>query len=341
MEKISYISARYLEPDPLVKREGYDQVMKERLFEDIKEHGFKSEHPLVVRPNLKKRGYWLIVSGQHRFEVGQRAGVATFPCIKKEYEDSVLILADAYKDNALYCPVDAITEAKYFDSLGREILKRRGKTDESIEKLRRKYPHERIALQVGVKRDYVIHRLKLLRLPPFVQWMVKRYYQSSQRGHKLSPTIAEELVRIMDLLKAQNVSNYSKRPMTDLAVRFWKNKTTLHEARIIAAEIAYQGYENWKDNNDKKVVMDNKGVRCAKCGVKLDKEDFPWVPLCPTHKHEILGHDANSVNAINIYNSKGATKPITPYTPLHEIDPETHKPKRPDREKDQDKEATG
>jgi hypothetical protein len=81
----------------------------------------------------------------------------------------------------LVCSVDVITETKYFDKLVREILKRRGHTDESIDKPDRKYPHERKALQMNVSRDYVIHRLKLLRLPEIVQWMIKRYYELSQK----------------------------------------------------------------------------------------------------------------------------------------------------------------
>lgn len=329
MKKTSYISAKYLEIDPMVKRHTYDPAIQEKLFEDIRENGFKTEHPLVVRPNLKKRGCWLIVSGQHRFEAGLKAGVSTFPCIEKEYENNVLITADAYKDNTLVCPVDAITEAIYFDTIGKEMLKMRGHNDESIEGLERKYPHERIALQTGVTRDYVVHRLKLLKLPPFVQWMIKRYYQPSQKGQKLSPTIGEELVRIMDLLKKQNVINLN-RAMFDLALLFWKEKVTLHEARKIAAEIAYHGYDKWKYRG--KVVIENiQQIRCAVCGKDLSEEDMPWTPLCIDHKYQI-----SSGNATNRVYSKGA---INPNRPLHEIDPETHKPKRPDIEKGQNKGA--
>ena len=58
MKKIEVVSIKseYLSVDALTKRETYDPKILKMLEEDIAEHGFREEHPLVVRPNKKKRG---------------------------------------------------------------------------------------------------------------------------------------------------------------------------------------------------------------------------------------------------------------------------------------------
>lgn len=340
------IKSEYLSTDPLTKRETYDPKILRMIEEDIAEHGFRDEHPLVVRPNPKKRGYWLITCGQHRFEAGPRAGIGYFPCVKKEFQGDIEALGEAYKDNILACSVDAITEAEYFDKLGRIIMKGMGHTDASFDSLRRKYPVERIALQMGIEKKHVEHRLNLLKLPEVVKWMVRRYYMPSEKGYKLSPTIAEELYRIQNLLKMQkdagtigaNPNNpiKIKREMMDLAVKFWREKITLHEARKVAAEIGYQGYENWRDQ---KVIADRKGVRCVGCGKPIPEWEVPWTPLCMECKHELIPLTGLTRPSLSNIYSKGEPKPAkgtnpvnetkpNPHLPLHELDPKHHKPKR-------------
>ena len=214
-------------------------------------------------------------------------------------------------------------------------MKDMGHTDSSIDDLERKYPVERIALQMGVTKQYVSHRLRLLLLPEIVKWMVQRYYMPSERGYKLSPAVAEELYRIQNVLQKQRdakiVTDLNvKREMANLAVKFWKEKTTLEDARKIAAEIAYQGYEKWKN---KKVIADKEGIRCAVCGKPIAEWEVPWTPLCIEHKHEVLTSlptlaypikgKCRFGNGLNVVTD---LKP-NPNVPLHELYPKNHKPK--------------
>jgi len=57
--KLDRIQSKYLRIDPLTKRKAYDPRVYKQIEEDIAKHGFRDEHPLVVRPDPKRRGHWL------------------------------------------------------------------------------------------------------------------------------------------------------------------------------------------------------------------------------------------------------------------------------------------
>jgi len=232
-KKISWIKSDHLKVDPKTRRRGYDPAVKENLRQDMIEFGFRVEHPLVVRPNPKKRRHWLITCGQHRFEAGMNAGIGTFPCVKRRKQDDMFALSEAYRDNKLSCPVDAITEAEYFHNVGMEILKERGIDAKGASALKRKYPEEQIALQMGVTKNYVKHRLPLLLLPKMVQYMVRRYYMPSQRGYKISPSIGDELARLQNHLRMQNDADPSRnidveKAVRDMAIKCWHERLRLN-----------------------------------------------------------------------------------------------------------------
>jgi hypothetical protein len=136
----------------------------------------------------------------------------------------------------------------------------------------------------------------------------------SEKGLKLSPTIGEELQRIQTNLTMQKKALPESKidveeAVKKLALKFYREKVTLHEARKIGAEIAYLGYENWV--TAKPVPIEVQGnVRCAKCGVRIENGVNPWLPLCTQHKYEFL--------AIR-------TKAENPHRPLHEINPSLHR----------------
>jgi hypothetical protein len=306
---VEYLNVRYLSVDPLTRRDTYDSKIMKMIEEDISEHGFRKEHPLVVRPdNTKGKGFWKITCGQHRFEAGKARGISDFPCVKKEFQDDIHAISEAYHDNVLACPVDAITEAEYFRNFGLLLLKKRGHSRNSVRKLKRKYPEELIALQMHVSKAYVMHRLALLRLPKIVQWMIKRYYQH-ERGLKLNPTIGAELSRIYKNIWAQKKAGITKvnakSAITKLALKLSREKATLHETRIIGADIAYKGYDAWVSQ---KRLPENT-IRCAKCGEMVAPEDNPWLALCPAHKEKYLNKQL---------------KPNPHLKPLHEIEPQKH-----------------
>lgn len=312
MKNTEYINVKYLSVDPLTRRGVYDPKIQKMLEEDIAEHGFRKEHPLTVRPDKKKRNRWVITCGQHRFEAGVKVGICNFPCVKKEFQDDIHAIAEAYKDNTLACPVDAITEAEYFKKLGLRLLKERGHSINSVRMLKRKYPEELIALQMGVKTAFVKHRLALLNLPKFVKWLVRRSSMPSEKGLKLYPTVAEEVGRIyrniLNQRKAGTTKVNAKSAIAKLALKFSREKTTLHDARKIGADMAYKGYDAWANQ---KPIPENT-IRCAKCGEKIEPEDSPWLALCPKHKEKYLNR---------------SLKPNPHLIPLHESSPHQHKVK--------------
>ena len=284
-QKIEWIQGRKLSVDKLTKRKVYDSEIFQRLVEDITESGYREEHPLVVRPDPKKKGYWKITCGQHRFDAGKKAGLVKFPCIKKRYQkDPVIALREAYQDNLLRCEPDPITEAQYFKRMGLAILKEMGYSDEKIKSLKRKMPIERIAREVNLPVGIVKRRLSLLRLTKIVQFMIGRFSVKHARGMKLPVSIGEELVYAYENIKMQKVKNPDKK-LNRIAYRCYREKLRVKEVRHIVSEISRLGYYKWKN---RKNVIDENGIRCAICSGKVVQEDVPWLPFCMDHKADIL-----------------------------------------------------
>jgi hypothetical protein len=147
-------------------------------------------------------------------------------------------------------------------------------------------PHKEIARRTGKKEDYIKHRLVLLKLPKYVQDMVKRYCQPSLKGNKLSPTIAEELylteIRIKELNDAGIVEKTDiKEAIKYLATKYSKERTSLVEARKIKADIAVRGFEEWKERAENIEHSVPQDTSCFICGAKV--ADRPWRPFCPEH----------------------------------------------------------
>lgn len=324
-QEIVWINVRKLSIDPMTKRDYYEPEVFSKLAESISENGFKEEHPLVVRPNPMKRGHWLIVCGQHRFEAGIKRGIAEFPCIKREWlTDPIGVISEAYRDNVLRCEPDPITEAKYMHTLGLQILKKWGYKQKKIDSMKRKMPTELIARQLGEEVSTVKHRLRLLLLHPLIQGMISRYYMKTSKGLKLSPTIGSELVSIRQRLIEQKVENIDLE-LFRIALKCSRERLRFSDVRAMHTEIALRGFDNWKN---KKIIADKSGVRCYFCGEKAFHEDIPWLPLCiehkallTTHKDEIERYLMMKEKEIGI--SKTPKHP--PNAPLHVLEPNIHK----------------
>jgi ParB/RepB/Spo0J family partition protein len=334
-EKIAWIKSTQLSIDPLTKRDTYDTEIFQRLVEDMRENGFKEEHPLVIRADPKKKGQYYITCGQHRFEAGLKAGIGTFPCIKRLRQiDPIIALREAYQDNLLRCEPDPITEAEYFEKIGLVMLKQMGYTKKKLATLKRKMPVERIAAEVGLSLSIVKKRLSLLRLPKITRFMISRFSMKNARGFKIPVSTGEELVPLYEMLKTKK--NQWKidpdRELNRVAFKCYKEKMRVKEVRNMVAEIARQGYDNWKN---KKVVIDEKGVICAICGERAAHDDSPWIPLCNEHKADILTNykthefDKELKNVIKKHGRQ--LKPNPHLKPLHESDPQIHKLKRRSR----------
>jgi hypothetical protein len=297
-EKVVRIKYGLLDIDSRTKRDAYDPEIFQSLFNDIKENGFRVDKPLSVRLNPKGRGY-LINCGQHRFEAGLKAGIKVFPCVVKEGQTDAEAVIEAYKDNSISGSLDAITEANLFRKIGKEILKGKRGRNAPSNRLRpvngigsgnapANRLRDEIAKKTGRKPDYIKHRLVLLKLPKYVQYMVKRYYQPSLRGSKLSPTIAEEIYLIQIFIKTLNDAGIVektdlKEAIKYLSTKYSKEHTSLVEARKIKADIAVRGFEEWKNRiqNEGNKHFTSEETHCVLCGDNV--ADSPWRPFCPEH----------------------------------------------------------
>ena len=326
-EKIAWIKSTQLSIDPLTKRDTYDSEIFQRLVEDIRDNGFKEEHPLVVRANPKKKGQYFITCGQHRFEAGLKAGIGTFPCIKRLRQiDPIIALREAYQDNLLRCEPDPITEAQYFEKIGLAILKQMGYTKKKLTTMKRKMPIERIGAEVGLSISVIKKRLSLLRLPRITQIMISRFSMKNARGLKIPASTGEELVSLYEMLKMKK-DEWKIDPDKELnriAFKCYKEKMRVKDVRNMATEIVRQGYDNWKN---KKVVIDEKGVICAICVERTTLEEVPWVPLCNEHKADILTNYKRKECDKELAKTmkKHGLKPNPHLKPLHECNPKLHK----------------
>jgi hypothetical protein len=324
-EEIEWINAKYLSVDPITKRDYYETETFSKLTESISKNGFKEEHPLVVRPDPKKKGHYLIVGGQHRFDAGLKAGIFEFPCIKRGLlSDPIEVIREAHQDNILRCEPDAITEANYMRKIGLLKLKEQGYSQDKIDEMQRKMPIDQIAAELGEDASKVKHRLRLLLLHPVIQRMVSRYYMKTTKGLKISPTIGEELASIKQRLTEQKIVK-ADLELLNIALKCANERLRLSDVRVIHTEIALKGFQNWKN---KEIVVEESNIRCYFCGEEASREKNPWLPFCIEHKL-LLTTYKDEVDKILLSKEEelGMVKTLkrSPNIPLHESDPFTHK----------------
>jgi len=313
------IKSANLSVDPLTERRPYDPEIMSMLTKEIEESGFRVDKPLRVRPDTRKRGHYLITCGQHRFLAGLEAGTAKFPCKIEKAQEDRFALRGAYFDNELSCPVDAITEAEYFQKMAHVIQKERKR---DISKLKRKMPVQELALEFSHDENYVKSRLRLLQLPKGIQFMVRRYAYKYQKGFKMSPTVAERLFFLLSVLRGQNVKNPEAK-LVNIAIMMSGRSMSKKDVNEMIIDISTNGYDAWKN---RKIGAD-KPKYCSFCGraTSVD-EGASWIIPCPEcrGKIELLMREDKLPHVREFELRKN---PST--VPLHEVDPELHKPKKP------------
>jgi len=160
-----------LKPNRFQPRSQFDDEGLEELAESIRQQGVIQ--PLVV--TAEGDGH-VIIAGERRWRAAQRAGLSEVPVLVREIDGDQQLLELALVENLQRADLNPIEEGEAFRSLGQSF----GLT------------HEQIGRRVGKSRAAVTNALRLLRLPPEVQDMLREGTLASGQARPLA-TLAPEL----------------------------------------------------------------------------------------------------------------------------------------------------
>jgi ParB family chromosome partitioning protein len=155
-----------LHPSGRNPRKTFDEADLADLANSIRAKGLVQ--PIVVRPD-PGRGGFEIVAGERRWRAAQRASLHTVPVIVRDLSD-LEVTEFALIENVQRTDLNAIEEAFGYQEL--------------IEKY--SYTQEKLADVIGKSRSHLTNTLRLLKLPPRVQTLV--------REGKLSPGAARAII---------------------------------------------------------------------------------------------------------------------------------------------------
>jgi ParB family transcriptional regulator, chromosome partitioning protein len=155
-----------LHPSGRNPRKTFDETELADLANSIRSRGLVQ--PIIARPD-RERGGFEIVAGERRWRAAQRASMHNVTVIVRELSDQE-VAEYALIENVQRADLNAIEEA--------------GGYQELIEKF--SYTQEQIAHAIGKSRSHLANTLRLLKLPPRVQALV--------REGKLSPGAARAII---------------------------------------------------------------------------------------------------------------------------------------------------
>lgn len=145
-------------------RKDFSEDKLKRLADSIKEYGVVQ--PIVLRPI--SGGKYEIVAGERRWRASKLAGLQKIPAIVKEFEDDefaeIALIENLQREN-----LNAIEEAIAYQYMIEE----------------HQLTQDRLANVVGKSRTYITNTMRLLKLDPQVQKMVRSGLISSGHGRTL------------------------------------------------------------------------------------------------------------------------------------------------------------
>ena len=142
-----------LHPSGLNPRKDFDSAELAELAQSIRTKGLVQ--PIIARPD-RQRGGFEIVAGERRWRAAQKAPLHTVPVIVRELSDQD-VAEFAVIENVQRKDLNPIEEAAGYSEL--------------IERFR--YTQEEVAELVGKSRSHLANTLRLLKLPPSVQAMLR------------------------------------------------------------------------------------------------------------------------------------------------------------------------
>ena len=152
-EGVRSLPLTQIHPNRNQPRSRFDETGLEELAASIRTQGLIQ--PLIVSPTGK--GTYTLVAGERRWRAAQRAGLAVVPVVVRQVKDDRELLELALVENLQRADLNPIEEAEAYRSLAESF----GMSQEEI------------ADRVGKARPAVSNTLRLLRLPPEIQDLLR------------------------------------------------------------------------------------------------------------------------------------------------------------------------
>lgn len=174
-------------------REDFAEEEIQKLADSIKEHGIIQ--PVILKGEGKT---FTLIAGERRWRAAQLAGLSKIPAIIKEATGSHL-LEISLIENIQRKELNPLEEAKAYQILFKDF----------------NLKQEDIARRVGKKRSSISNYLRILKLPPKVQTLIKKgdlslghaKAISSLEGTKLQIKLAEEIItKSLSVRQAENLA---------------------------------------------------------------------------------------------------------------------------------------
>jgi ParB family chromosome partitioning protein len=141
-------------PNPDQPRRAFDEDRLSDLAASIAAKGILQ--PLIVRPAPGDPSSYEIVAGERRWRAAQRSGLHEVPVIVRDFNDTE-VLEVAIIENIQRDDLNAVEEAQGFQQL--------------IEKFG--HTQDQLSNQLGKSRSHVTNTLRLLKLPPDIQGLLR------------------------------------------------------------------------------------------------------------------------------------------------------------------------
>lgn len=152
-EGVRSLPVAQLHPNRFQPRVSFDETGLEELAASIRAQGVIQ--PLIVTPS--GAGSYAIIAGERRWRAAQRAGLTAVPVVVRQVRDDRQQLELALVENLQRADLNPIEEAEAYRSLQDSFG----------------LSHEEISGRVGKGRPAVSNALRLLKLPPEVQDLLR------------------------------------------------------------------------------------------------------------------------------------------------------------------------
>ncbi len=177
-EEVRALPVAQLQPSRYQPRLAFDDHGLEELAASIRSQGLIQ--PLIVSPTGKST--YTIIAGERRWRAAQRAGLAVVPVVVRQVHDDRELLELALVENLQRADLNPIEEAEAYRTLQENFG----------------LVQEEIATRVGKTRPAVTNTLRLLKLPPSVQDLL--------RSGRLSAGQARPLLALEDAAEIERLA---------------------------------------------------------------------------------------------------------------------------------------
>lgn len=175
-----------IDANPFQPRKDFDEAALDELAESIRLLGIIQ--PITVVKTGKR---YQIISGERRFRAARKAGLTTIPAYQRAGSDNREILLMALEENLQREDLDAIEVALAYQRLIDEF----------------QYTQEELSTAVSKKRSTIANFLRLLHLPPEIQFAIKR--RAITMGHAKALVNVQDVsdqLRILDQIISKDLS---------------------------------------------------------------------------------------------------------------------------------------